>query len=304
MIRNINKYNILKWYKMLTGKSILHVNQGVGKIYSKNEIKGYYNDLTEKVLKDDELYSVKIPNLKTVEGEDIIFPVAVFQYGLGAYDLYLLENKELYFNKFKLMAEWALYNQEESGAWNNFFYVYPRNPYSAMAQGEGASLLIRAYIEFDDERYLNAARKAIEFMLISIEYGGTTLYKDDSVLFKEYTHKPMVLNGWIFALFGLYDYVKISDDEHAKEVLNRSIQSIKLNLALFDNGFWSMYNTDGMITSPFYHDLHIAQLSVLYDLFNIKEFKEYTYKWKKYRNKWFNSKLAFIVKVTQKITEK
>lgn len=30
-----------KWYKMLTGKSILHVEQNVGKIYNKTEIMGY-----------------------------------------------------------------------------------------------------------------------------------------------------------------------------------------------------------------------------------------------------------------------
>ena len=47
----ISIYKIKKWYKMMTGKSISHVNQGVGTCYSKTEIAGYYNDLTEKVTK-------------------------------------------------------------------------------------------------------------------------------------------------------------------------------------------------------------------------------------------------------------
>lgn len=34
---------------MLLGKSVEHVHQGEGKVYSKDEIKGYYNDLTKKV---------------------------------------------------------------------------------------------------------------------------------------------------------------------------------------------------------------------------------------------------------------
>lgn len=34
----------------MTGKSISHVNQGVETCYSKTEIAGYYNDLTEKVI--------------------------------------------------------------------------------------------------------------------------------------------------------------------------------------------------------------------------------------------------------------
>lgn len=45
----ISIYKIKKWTKMLTGRSISHVNQGMGKIYSKDDIRGYYNNLTEKV---------------------------------------------------------------------------------------------------------------------------------------------------------------------------------------------------------------------------------------------------------------
>lgn len=302
-MKNLNKHNVKKWYKMLTGKSILHVNQGIGKIYSKNEIKGYYNDLTEKVTKGDNLSELEIPKLKIENGEEIIFPIAVFQYGLGAYDLYLLENKEVYLNKFKLMADWALKNQEKNGAWNNFFYIYPDNPYSAMAQGEGASLLIRAYIQFKNPDYLNASKRAIEFMLKPVEQGGTTLYKGDNIYFQEYTHKPTVLNGWIFSIFGLYDYIKVSNDKNAKEILRKTLITLELQLGNFDNGYWSKYDTEKTITSIFYHNLHIAQLKSLYDLFEIESFSEYANKWLAYRKKRYNRYRAFAVKVLQKITE-
>lgn len=107
---------------MLLGKSILHVNQGVGKTYSKTEISGYYNDLTGKVLKDKKYFNtLEIPKVKIQSGEEIYFPIAVFQYGLGAYDLYLLEKKELYLRKFFITAEWAIENQNSNGAWKNFF---------------------------------------------------------------------------------------------------------------------------------------------------------------------------------------
>lgn len=289
---------------MLAGKSILHVNQGVGKIYSKNDISGYYNDLTEKVLKGDNLESVELPRHKIENGEEIIFPIAVFQYGLGAYDLYLLEKKQLYLDKFKLMADWALVNQEKNGAWNSFFFILPENPYSAMAQGEGASLLIRAYKEFGQHEYLDAAKKAIDFMLIPIDKGGTTLYEDEEVMFQEYTSKPTVLNGWIFAIFGLFDYLKISSDEEKSETFNKTIRSIAMHLHDFDNGYWSMYDNDRIITSPFYHDLHIVMLRVLYDLFGVAEFNLYSEKWSRYRSQWFNAKRAFAVKAFQKLTEK
>lgn len=303
-MRNINMYNMSKWYKMLSGKSILHVNQGMGKIYSKGQIKGYYNDLTEKVLKDQNTFSSYIPKYELPTGEKIFFPITVFQYGLGAYDLYLLEKKAIFLHKFKLMAVWALDNQEENGGWNTFFFIHPEAPYSAMAQGEGASLLIRAYNEIGEEKYLLAAKKAIDFMLISIDDGGTTLYEEKEVIFQECTHLPTILNGWIFALFGLYDYVLISNDSKAKEVLDRTVLSLQSRLVEFDNGYWSMYDTEGMITSFFYHSLHIAQLNVLYDLFEIETYKEYSDRWVGYQDNWFNRKRAFAIKVIQKLTEK
>lgn len=304
-MKNINMYNMSKWYKMLAGKSILHVNQGAGRIYSKGEIRGYYNDLTEKVLKDNNNSRLYIPKIKLETGEEIFFSIAVFQYGLGAYDLYLLEKKDLYLDKFRLMVEWALENQKENGAWDSFYYINPEAPYSAMAQGEGASLLIRAYIEFNEKKYLSAAKKSIDFMLKSVEEGGTTQYKYSGrdVVFKEYTNEPTVLNGWIFAVFGLYDYSVISNDKEVDEVLKRTLFSLKSQLNEFDNGYWSMYNAEQIITSPFYHRLHIAQLYVLYDLFNIVIFKEYADRWSGYRDNWVNRKRAFIIKVIQKIRE-
>lgn len=40
---------IQKWIKMCLGKNGLHVEQRMGKKISKNDIAGYYNDLTGKV---------------------------------------------------------------------------------------------------------------------------------------------------------------------------------------------------------------------------------------------------------------
>lgn len=61
---SITAYNIKKWTRMCLGKSILHVDQGEGKIYSIEEIKGYYNDLTEKVTKLQEIGKNNLPFFK------------------------------------------------------------------------------------------------------------------------------------------------------------------------------------------------------------------------------------------------
>ena len=97
----ITVYNLRKWYKMLTGKNILHVNQGMGQCFSPGRVNGYFNDLTEKVLKEPELlHTKKLPVVKAESGENITFPVAIFQYGLGAYDLFLQTGRNEYLDKF------------------------------------------------------------------------------------------------------------------------------------------------------------------------------------------------------------
>ncbi|WP_155850297.1 D-glucuronyl C5-epimerase family protein [Clostridium cadaveris] len=289
---------------MLLGKSSLHVNQDIGRIYSIKDVKGYYNDLTEKIAAEKEYNKDKLPLLKTKTGEKILFPISIFQYGLGAYDLFLIKKEKLFLEKFKICVDWAYDNQEDSGAWSNFFYVQPDCPYSSMAQGEGISLLIRAYKEFNDDKYLNAAQNAVEFLIMPISDGGTAMYRDDEIFLHEFTNKPVVLNGWIFSLFGLYDYLKVVDDSNVKLIYYKSIKTMINHLNDFDNGYWSKYNIENMITSQFYHKLHIAQLKVMYEITREIQFKEYADKWIRYEEKWLNRKKSFITKVWQKLKEK
>lgn len=301
---SISVFNIKKWYRMLTGKSVLHVNQGIGRCFSTADIRGYYNDMTEKVTRISELLdNNELPYMETESGERILFPVAIFQYGLGAYDLYLLEKDERYLKKFFQCVDWAIQNQENSGAWNNFFFIYPNSPYGAMCQGEGASLLIRAYKHSKNKLYLDAAQKALDFMLISVTNGGTSDEAEEHLVLLEYTHRPAVLNGWIFALFGLYDATFICDNRIYREAFNKSLHTLIKRLHDFDCGYWSVYSMDGRIASPFYHDLHIAQMQVLYDITNNQLFLEYAERWTAYKQSFWKSKKAFIKKVFQKIRE-
>ena len=70
----INLYNIKKWYKMLTGNSLMHVNQSIGENFSKDCIKGYYNNLTEKVTKDETiLYTDELPLNEIEDGRKVFF---------------------------------------------------------------------------------------------------------------------------------------------------------------------------------------------------------------------------------------
>lgn len=190
-------------------------------------------------------------------------------------------------------AEWALNNQEPSGAWNNFFFRYPQHPYGAMAQGEGASLLLRAYKQTCEERFFVAARKAIDFMLKPLSEGGT----DDGDILMEYTHLPAVLNGWIFAWWGLFDYVLTTHDEdYYHDKLEKSCKALEEHLSSFSSSYWSMYDLAGHIASPFYHHLHIAQMQAMYKLTGHDIFKQYAEKWKKDEHNRISHVRAFVKK--------
>ncbi len=301
---SLNTHKIAKWYNMLRGNSSYHVNQDEGKIYSKTEIKGYYNNLTEKITRfgyDDD----RVPSTIVDTGESIYFSIAIFQYGLAAYDLYLLSDEKdtSMLKKVKACANWAVDTQQEDGAWVTFAYETPEYPYSAMAQGEGISLLLRAFIATEDKRYLNATNKACDFMLLSFEEGGPTKYEGNNVYLYECPKEPLILNGWIFSIWGLMDYCKMVEDVQAKNVLDRTLTTLERKLPDFNLSYWSMYEDGKRISSPFYHKLHVAQLNVMYDLTGKQVYKTYADKWARYEKNWLFRKIAFVNKACQKVLE-
>lgn len=301
----VNLYNIKKWYKMLAGKSVLHVKQDLGKEFQPGIIRGYFNNMTEKVTKEPELlYSKELPLIIEEKGRKVEFPVAIFQYGLGAYDLYLSTNEDIYYQKFIQCVEWAMQHQEDSGAWNNFSFYYPDHPYGAMCQGEGASLLIRAYTSTKSNQYLVAAKAAIDYMLLPVETGGTTSYSQNEMCFLEYTHRPAVLNGWVFALFGLYDLSIACDEPFYRHAYERAVTGLQKQLNKFTGTLWSRYDLDGRIASPFYHKLHIAQMQALYMITQEEQFLMVCNHWKAQQANLICKISAFMIKVYQKILEK
>jgi hypothetical protein len=244
-----------------------------------------------------------VPITRDDDGSQRHFSIAIFQDGLAAYDLYLMNDDESMLRKLKNCADWAVENQETNGAWKTFEPQNSQEPYSAMAQGEGISLLVRCALAFNDKTYLEAASKAFEFLLLPRSEGGVAEYKDDRLYLYEYTYEPLVLNGWIFSAWGLLDYYKATGDERAKEAWELTTKTMAQSLNNFDCGYWSKYNINDRITSLFYHNLHIAQLNVLYDLTGMVEFNAYAKRWMRFKNNKCYNIMAFVVKAIQKLKE-
>ena len=180
--------------------------------------------------------------------------------------------------------------------------------YSALAQGNGISLLVRIYLETKEEKYLGTAQEAFESFLKIIDEGGVAYIDKNGYYWLEETivEPPThILNGFIWTLWGIYDYWLLTGDSSAKELFDKCLQTLKNNLGIFDVGFWSLYEQSRtkmkMLASPFYHSLHIVQLKILYKMTNEPIFLEYANKWEKCKNNWLYRNFALIYKAIFKI---
>ena len=297
---------IRRWERIISGRSATAVIQDKGRVYDTDEIKGYYNDLTGKVSAGTILDSDGLPLTQIGSGQMVHFPIAVFQYGLGCYDIFL-ENPE---RKEKLstvinIAEWAVRQQRGDGSWDCFSPL-KSNKYtvSSMGQGEGASLLFRAYAASGREEFKLAAFHAIDFMLRGVGDGGVTVYENNQIFLEEYPQTPRrsVLNGWIFSMFGLYDAALM--DEKYMGIFKQCAKTLADNIDLYDNGYWSYYDLEKRIASPAYHALHIALLEVVAELSGEKKLALAAERYKLFNASFFNRTRAIVTKLWQKLTEK
>lgn len=297
-----------RWVHILVGKSSVSVTQGVGKIYSINDIKGYYNDLTGKLCGSLILDDNRIPVCQISGDRFVHFPIAIIQFGLACYDNWLLTGDAESLRDFDRAVEWVMNEQRPDGSWDCFGPIESKKySVSSMCQGEAASLLLRKYIETKDIVFYEASKKAIDFMLKPIQEGGTANYINEDVMFEEYAlpnEVSTVLNGWIFSLFGLFDFIKVSDDPIYIDVYTRTISTLKKYLPLYDTGYWSKYDLLGKIASPAYQALHVALLDVLYDMTQDNDFKMYSSKWKNELESKSKKIRAVSKKCVQKIFEK
>jgi heparosan-N-sulfate-glucuronate 5-epimerase len=260
---------VLRWARMLAGKSYWHLDQGLGKRFVPGELSGYYNDLSEKVRWNGPVDAEGLPLEYTQSGEPVYHPTILFQKALGHWDFWLSgERQEAgHYEAFLRLADWAQYAQDECGGWRTLpaFQVHYDSPYSCISQGEGISLLVRAFSVTGDGSYLKCARQALGPLLTPVDEEGTLRRVPAGLVLEEYPLRTgnTVLNGWIFGLYGLYDFLLVEESQEIQEALEANLNALIAYLPRYDAGFWSLYNASGALASPFYHRLHIAQLRAL-----------------------------------------
>ena len=244
-------------------------------------------------------------------------PLSIAQYGLGHYNLYLKDKDKKHLAVAQIQADWLVNNLEKNDAnlfvWKHKFpWHYKQHLesgwYSAHSQGTGISLLLRIYQETNDDKYIEACHRAFLSMNVDMKNGGVK-YTDENnnVWLEEYVINPPthIINGFLWALWGVWDYYVFTKDERALKLFNDCVATLKKNLPIYDAGFWSLYDLSKqamkMVASEFYHSLHIVQLKIMFILTGEQIFDFYAKKFEGYQNSWFKSKRALIHKIIFKL---
>ena len=292
------------WIKMIFGKSDLHVDQPMGNFINPSKICGYYNDMSKKVTFDKKTEKVVeyIPIFTNDYGKKVVFPIQVIQYALGCYELFLKTKDNIYLKKMIYCSEKILSLINEDGSISCMYFVKGlNNPYSAMCQGECISLLCRTFKETCEKKYFDGALKAYNF-LVDKEHklAVSKVFNNFDYCLFEYPEKGIVLNGYIFALFGIYDIYLLTSKQEVKSIFDISLLSLQAIIGNFDYTGWSLYDLDGHYASRFYHKLHVDLLAAL-NIISDDGFLDYKEKWEAgLRNKKLSNRM-FWRKAKQKL---
>jgi len=265
--------------------------------YQADDLLSYYLDMSGRAEFSGSLDKNGIP-LYRCKGEFAVHPVLISLYALGNCEIYRRTKNESNRDNLIKIADWLTDSQKANGGWQNPFamkkFDFEVGSLSAITQGKGISVLVRAHLVSKESKYVDSAIKALEPFFVDICDNGVRRQRGDLVFYEEYPAKKsyQVLNGFIYALWGCLDLVRLNDNQQAKELWQDGLESLAELLPRFDNGYWSLYHIGDGIRNPAtipYHKMHIEQLRVMYEITGNSLFGEYSEKWQKYLDSRFNA---------------
>lgn len=297
----------------MTVNNELHL--GVGNISHDRQLNAYYQDFTPAIY-HFENNSLEggfdengIPYLQGEQGKYYSF-VYIIQYALIKHDL-LLKNIDVETGKAVIQKclDWL----EETG--EDFFdstvwrseedkqYSLKKGWVSAMYQGQAISLFLRGYQLFGTERYLTIAEKIFKCFKYDYSEGGVKRIDDRGYIwFEEYpTSKPsLVLNGFIYTMFGFYDLYRVTGSAEAKKLFDDCVSTLENNLYKYDIWYWSVYDQlkEQLVSYYYQKNVHIPLMQIMHQLTGKEIFERYAEKWTKNLN---NPVHQLVVKIMYRV---
>lgn len=126
---------------------------------------------------------------------------------------------------------------------------------SGLSQGTALQVLARAWSRFKEPADLTAAQQALGVFKVAPPQ-GVRVQTPGGALYAEYTYAPSdkILNGFIQALVGLYDYTAITKDPLGLALFEAGDAEGRALTPLYDTGAWSLYDQFGE-SNLNYHEL-------------------------------------------------
>lgn len=228
-------------------------------------------------------------------------PVGIAEYGLLLYND-LIENT----NRLSLKSDrraalnkqfsWLIKNRTDKENISFWYHNYPvadhgcKPPWkSALDQGLILSLLVRAYYLTKKEEISKLAEKVANSMKTpAFEGGFLYINSNGDYWFQEYMGNcGYVLNGFIFAMWGVYDYYLYSNDQVYKMIFDKCINTLRNNLKYYDWRMgiakWTVYDLkDKNPVELGYQKMHVRLLKNLYMITGEKFLLDYANLWESY----------------------
>lgn len=167
-------------------------------------------------------------------------PLIPAYYGLVCYNYYLKTNHDKFKSIFLEHAEFCLTLANDDGGlpilnnYNKFGLVAPW--YSGITQAIVASLLIRGFIETNNDKYKSCSQSIINFMIDEKRtYNKLLININNHPWIEEYPGKSssQVLNGFCFCIISLFEFANTFKDKRIEKLAIQNFNSLMHLLPLF-----------------------------------------------------------------------
>ncbi len=130
-------------------------------------------------------------------------------------------------------------------AWEYLFHFDGGSPpwTSGLSQGTALQALARAYSRLKEPAFLAAAKQALG-LFQTPPPAGVRVSTPAGAHYLEYTYAPRerILNGFLQAVTGLYDYAKLTVDPLGAKLFEAGDAEARLEVPHYDTGAWSRYD--------------------------------------------------------------
>lgn len=235
-----------------------------------------------------------IPWMRSPQGIPVHSAILTAQYALANITL-LRQGDDARADRARAQVESLVATQERQGEWagcwvmtsDNPKYEWLRAPWvSALASGNSISALLRAWEVFGESRYLTAAEAAY----VGLHRARTEMRlveeAGDELWYEEYPADPpmRVLNGHVYALLGVLDYARVSNDAIAHARWRRAAATLLAHIDEFDLGYWSAYDLRWREPAMIHYqkNIHVPQMRILAALTGKTKFADIADRWEGY----------------------